>query len=99
VGDWRDLAACTHIPTSAFYGKASTTGAKAVAPQEIISPAIEQACGSCPVRRDCLEHALANDEPGIWGGMTSAQRRKERRRRDRQRAAEVQRRVERWKAS
>lgn len=40
-------------------------------------------CYRCPVRVDCLEHAIANEEIGIWGGMTTAERRKEARRRRR----------------
>ncbi|KUN02107.1 WhiB-like transcription factor [Streptomyces yokosukanensis] len=34
-------------------------------------------CGLCPVRRDCLNHALENDlKEGVWGGVTAADRRK-----------------------
>ena len=32
-------------------------------------------CGSCPVRRSCLAHALATAEPeGIWGGFDETER-------------------------
>ena len=32
-------------------------------------------CGSCPVRRSCLAHALATNEPeGIWGGFDETER-------------------------
>ena len=32
-------------------------------------------CGSCPVWRSCLAHALAVDEPaGIWGGANETER-------------------------
>lgn len=32
-------------------------------------------CRGCPVRVDCLSHALATDTRyGIWGGLTPAQR-------------------------
>ena len=32
-------------------------------------------CGSCPVRRSCLAHALATGEPeGIWGGFDDSER-------------------------
>lgn len=32
-------------------------------------------CQVCPIRTDCLEHALLNrEEYGIWGGMTVAER-------------------------
>ena len=34
-----------------------------------------EVCRHCPVRRECLDHALATREPyGVWGGMTEAQR-------------------------
>jgi WhiB family redox-sensing transcriptional regulator len=34
-------------------------------------------CGECPVRAECLEYALEEDERfGIWGGMSERERRK-----------------------
>ena len=39
-------------------------------------------CSACPVRRQCLDYALANDEHhGIWGGCSERERRAIRRRR------------------
>ena len=32
-------------------------------------------CAECVVRDKCLEHALANQEFGVWGGMTANERR------------------------
>jgi WhiB family redox-sensing transcriptional regulator len=33
-------------------------------------------CRECPVRRECLEHALSVGEThGIWGGLNEAERR------------------------
>ncbi len=38
-------------------------------------------CAGCPVKVECLEYALANDERfGIWGGLSERERRKLRRR-------------------
>lgn len=31
-------------------------------------------CAGCPVRNECLAHALEYDEPGIWGGTTKKER-------------------------
>lgn len=32
-------------------------------------------CAECPVKRDCLQHALsAPEREGIWGGMIASQR-------------------------
>lgn len=33
-------------------------------------------CRRCPVQRRCLEAALAENAPGIWGGTTERERRK-----------------------
>lgn len=42
---------------------------------ELAAAAIE-ACFRCPVRADCLAHALAiGERHGIWGGLTPRQRR------------------------
>ena len=33
-------------------------------------------CNVCPVREDCLEHALeTNERFGVWGGTTEKERR------------------------
>lgn len=33
-------------------------------------------CRICPVRDQCLDHALTHDEKGYWGGTTDEERRK-----------------------
>lgn len=34
-------------------------------------------CADCPVRQQCLEYALENNEQwGIWGGLSASQRRR-----------------------
>jgi Transcription factor WhiB len=34
-------------------------------------------CGPCPVRKECLQWALQNDEQwGVWGGLDTRERRK-----------------------
>ena len=41
-------------------------------------------CADCPVRQDCLDHAIADPSTrGVWGGLTEPERRHERRRRRR----------------
>ena len=32
-------------------------------------------CHACPVREECLDYAVRNLEIGIWGGMTTDERR------------------------
>lgn len=39
------------------------------------SPNTKRICDQCEVKADCLEFALATDQPaGIWGGMTTYER-------------------------
>jgi WhiB family redox-sensing transcriptional regulator len=70
-GAWRPEAACSRsrysvnlfYPSEGFAGERLTATAKAV-------------CAACPVRRPCLDFALATRQPyGIWGGMTPEERR------------------------
>lgn len=58
---WQDEARCAvEDPVAFFHGSVE----KAVA-----------ICAQCPVQRECLGYAFENDEQfGIWGGMTAAER-------------------------
>jgi WhiB family transcriptional regulator, redox-sensing transcriptional regulator len=41
----------------------------------------KRVCTTCPVRAECLEYALGNDERfGIWGGLSERERRRLKRR-------------------
>jgi WhiB family redox-sensing transcriptional regulator len=67
---WPARAACIDADHGLFFP----------GPHDSTNPAL-QFCARCPVRRQCLDYALAVDERfGIWGGMTSARRRLLRRR-------------------
>ncbi len=58
--DWRESALCEGRDTEVFFpeGNQPTIIAKSI-------------CRRCPVRPDCLAHALAHRERhGIWGGFT-----------------------------
>jgi WhiB family redox-sensing transcriptional regulator len=62
---WATFAACRGGEGMTFFpqGKAEEEAALAV-------------CAVCPVREECLDHALATNERfGIWGGTTEKQRR------------------------
>ena len=38
--------------------------------------AAKQICAGCPVRDECLEHAMEHGEPfGVWGGLSEHERR------------------------
>jgi WhiB family redox-sensing transcriptional regulator len=63
---WRLDALCAETDPEAFFPEkgGSTREAKRV-------------CASCPVRMECLEFALGNDERfGIWGGLSERERRR-----------------------
>jgi WhiB family redox-sensing transcriptional regulator len=62
---WRGKAACKGTDPDIFYpvNEDGAEEAKAV-------------CRGCPVRRQCLEYALANlEKEGVWGGLTVRERR------------------------
>ena len=63
---WRQDALCAETDPEAFFPEkgGSTRDAKRV-------------CSGCPVRAQCLDFALANDERfGIWGGLSERERRR-----------------------
>ncbi|MFC6354820.1 WhiB family transcriptional regulator [Luethyella okanaganae] len=67
---WQSDSLCAQTDPEAFFPEkgGSTRDAKKI-------------CGSCEVRTECLEYALANDERfGIWGGLSERERRKLRKR-------------------
>ncbi|MEQ7125327.1 WhiB family transcriptional regulator [Actinopolymorpha sp. B11F2] len=65
-GWWTADAACAQTDPEAFFPDVggSSQGAKAV-------------CRRCPVRAECLEHALTSGERfGVWGGLSEPERRR-----------------------
>ncbi len=62
--EWHKRGACRGQGTRAFFAKGT-------------APASTRAiCAGCPVRQECLEVALADDElQGVWGGTTESERR------------------------
>lgn len=68
---WQEEANCLGADPDLFFPErgASTREAKEV-------------CRGCPVRLDCLEYSLVNNEKfGIWGGLSERERRRLRRQR------------------
>jgi hypothetical protein len=65
---WHQRAACRGMGHRAFIvGRREQYGGR-------------ELCGQCPVRRECLEFALADSElVGVWGGTTELDRRRTRR--------------------
>lgn len=66
IPDFYEKALCPQVDNDGFF------------PDRGASPrAAKQVCLSCPVRAECLEYALENDERwGVWGGTSEAERRK-----------------------
>ncbi len=63
--DWALEAACRGQDPDLWYPPAGVEAAEAKA-----------ICGTCPVRADCLEDALARRERyGVWGGRSEDERR------------------------
>ena len=63
---WASEAKCLQADPDTFFPEkgGSTREAKRI-------------CAECPVRSECLEHALEHDEKfGIWGGLSERERRK-----------------------
>jgi WhiB family redox-sensing transcriptional regulator len=75
-GDWRELALCLQFNGDVWF------------PEKGESPAAAKLlCGRCEVRAECLEFALdTNEDYGIWGGLSTAERKSLRRRRRLRRA-------------
>jgi WhiB family redox-sensing transcriptional regulator len=75
-GDWRRLALCLQFNGDMWF------------PERGESPAAAKLlCGRCDVRAECLEFALdTNEDYGIWGGLSTAERKALRRRRRLRRA-------------
>jgi hypothetical protein len=43
---------------------------------------IREICGNCTHKTECAEWGIRNERFGIWGGLTQAQRKRERSRRN-----------------
>lgn len=62
---WQGRALCAQADPEAFFPENGWSAGVA-----------KRVCRSCPVRADCLEHALRTDERhGIWGGLSPGERR------------------------
>lgn len=82
--DWRSSAACRTADPELFFPVSS------VGPAEDDIAQAKAVCGSCGVRRQCLQFALATHQMyGVWGGTTEEERRlRVRAQRERERGAE-----------
>jgi len=61
---WQDHAACAELDLNMFYPAQGKKYAKEAA----------AACVSCPVKEECLSHALKYEEYGYWAGTSPKHR-------------------------
>ena len=76
MSTWQDLAECRGLDPALFHPERG---------ERVAAPA-ETACRRCPVRLDCLEHAITHNERGYWAGTSGDDRKRIRRRRAEARA-------------
>jgi len=76
--DWFADAACSGAPTDLWFPFIGNTGggvAAATARRVEAEAAAKAVCAECPVRAECLEHAITHQERfGIWGGLNPVER-------------------------
>lgn len=69
--EWQYEGACRRTDPAVFFHPEGERGPTRRRRDE----AAQAVCGTCPVIRQCREHALAVREPyGVWGGLTEDQR-------------------------
>jgi len=70
--DWQRLGACRGANSAVFFHPDSERGSA----RQAREANAKRICHSCPVRAECLRHAIAVQEPyGIWGGLGEIERR------------------------
>jgi WhiB family redox-sensing transcriptional regulator len=68
---WQDHAACVDVDPELFFAAESERGPRKHA-REVVAKSL---CKTCPVRRECREHAFVVGETyGVWGGTTEEER-------------------------
>lgn len=79
VPEWHEQGLCQQVDPELFYPE------KGAGPNKVRQA--KQVCAACPVKPECRQWAIANDEVyGVWGGTSETERR---RIRERERARKV----------
>ncbi len=69
--EWQQAGACRRADPALFFCPEGERGPT----RDRRELAAKTVCLSCPVIRECREHALAVREPyGVWGGLTPEER-------------------------
>lgn len=71
-GEWVADAACRALPDPDLMWPTARPGTPLYDRQVEAARAV---CAGCPVRAECLSHALAVGEQGVWGGTDEDERR------------------------
>ena len=58
---WKDNASCLGLDTNLFFEKYED--------DELIRPAVDSICSSCPVAKRCFAVGVSGKEWGVWGGV------------------------------
>ena len=70
---WREEAACSGLDTDLFFPAAED--------DQVLLAVARKVCARCPVQELCLAYAVESRQTvGIWGGATTRERRRLRRR-------------------
>lgn len=84
--DWQRDAACAGEDLALFFGAEGERGFE----RALRERAVKRICARCPVREQCLQHALeTGEEFGVWGGLAPWERNKIRRENRRETDREV----------
>lgn len=68
--DWKK-GECFGIGTDIFYAVEEERHLRAF----IYINAVRTLCARCPIFQDCLSYGFANEDYGVWGGLTTMERR------------------------
>lgn len=66
-----DLAECRGVYTDLFYRVEEERNIE----NYPYIDAVRSICARCPIWKDCLSYAFQNEDYGVWGGLTTAERR------------------------
>jgi WhiB family redox-sensing transcriptional regulator len=70
--NWQDRAACRGGSQAELF---FAPDSERIVARERREGEAKKICSGCPVRQQCLEHALSFPEPaGVWGGLTADER-------------------------
>lgn len=67
--EW-EKAECWGLNTDLFYAVEEERNIKAY----FYINAVRTMCGKCQIQQKCLSYGFANEQYGVWGGMTTLER-------------------------